>query len=173
MKKLSLVFVLFFGQYAYAQNRTAELRQELIEAYEMSEKYTLAICEQMPAEHYTYKTVDSVMTFTEQFRHCVVFTLNQISGRTGVKNPNEGRKLPVQMPKEQLIKEVKAMYAFVKKNIAELPEAKLYEKTGFTGGEIPMWRLFYAMENHIIHHRGQCIMYLRDKGVKPQGYFGW
>jgi uncharacterized damage-inducible protein DinB len=29
------------------------------------------------------------------------------------------------------------------------------------------------MENHIIHHRGQAIVYLRLNGVKPKGYFGW
>jgi|GEM_PF-6832641 len=96
MKRILFVLTFCIAHTTFAQNRTAELRQELVDAFEMSEKYTLTICEQMPAEHYTYKTVDSVMTFTEQFRHCVVYTLNQIAGRTGVKNPNEGRKLPVQ-----------------------------------------------------------------------------
>ncbi|MCU0354066.1 MAG: DinB family protein [Cytophagales bacterium] len=29
------------------------------------------------------------------------------------------------------------------------------------------------MENHIIHHRGQAIVYLRLKGIRPEGYVGW
>ncbi|RZM10040.1 MAG: DinB family protein, partial [Pedobacter sp.] len=30
-----------------------------------------------------------------------------------------------------------------------------------------------AMDNHIIHHRGQCMVYLRMNGITPEGYLGW
>lgn len=172
--KLYLFLVLLCASVvANAQNRTAELRQELIDAFDMSEKYSLKICDQMPAEFYQFKATDSVMTFAEQWRHCVIFSINQIAGRTGVVNPLKERKLPKVMNKEQVVSEVKAMYAFIRKTVQELPEAKLYEKTGFTNGEIPMWRLIYAVENHIIHHRGQVIVYLRLKNIVPEGYVGW
>lgn len=173
MKPYLLLFFLCTSVLANAQNRTAELRQELIDAFDMSEKYSLKICDQMPAEFYQFRATDSVMTFAEQWRHCVIFSINQIAGRTGVVNPLKERKLLKVMNKEQVMSEVKAMYAFIRKTVNELPEAKLYEKTGFTNGEIPMWRLIYAVENHIIHHRGQVIVYLRLKNIVPEGYVGW
>lgn len=170
---LSFLFVFSISTLSFAQNRTAELRQELIEAFNVSEKYSLKICGQMPAEFYQFKATDSVMTFAEQWRHCVIFSINQIGGRTGVASPLKERKLPKVMSKEQVITEVKAMYAFIRKTIEELPEAKLYEKTAFSNGDMPMWRLIYAVENHIIHHRGQVIVYLRLKNIVPEGYVGW
>ena len=173
MKRYLLLFFLCTSVLANAQNRTAELRKELIDAFDMSEKCSLKICDQMPAEFYQFRATDSVMTFAEQWRHCVIFSINQIAGRTGVVNPLKERKLPKVMNKEQVMSEVKAMYAFIRKTVNELPEAKLYEKTGFTNGEIPMWRLIYAVENHIIHHRGQVIVYLRLKNIVPEGYVGW
>ncbi len=173
MKRYLFLVLLVTSIVANAQNRTAELRQELIDAYDMSEKYSLKMCDQMPAEFYQFKATDSVMTFAEQWRHCVIFSINQLAGRTGVVNPLKERKLPKVMNKEQVVSEVKAMYAFIRKTVRELPEAKLYEKTGFTNGEIPMWRLIYAVENHIIHHRGQVIVYLRLKNIVPEGYVGW
>lgn len=166
------LFLLFYTP-SSAQSRTSELRQELLDAFEVSEKYSLRICEQMPAEMYQFRATDSVMTFAEQWRHCVIFSINQIAGRTGIVNPLKEKKLPKVMGKEQVIEELKILYAFVKSTVRELPDNKLYEKTSFTNGEIPIWRLFYAVENHIIHHRGQTIVYLRLNNIVPDGYFGW
>lgn len=77
------------------------------------------------------------------------------------------------MPKEDIIKELKKMYAYVRKSIFDVSDEKLLSNCDFAGETIPVWRLFYAMENHIIHHRGQCVVYLRLNGVIPKGYYGW
>lgn len=29
------------------------------------------------------------------------------------------------------------------------------------------------MDNHLAHHRGQMIIYLRLQGIKPPAYTGW
>ncbi|MEM6830158.1 MAG: DinB family protein [Bacteroidota bacterium] len=149
------------------------LKEKLVNAWVRSEKMTLTNVEQMPPEMFTFKYTDEAMTFSEQWRHCVIYTCNQISSRAGVANPYEGIKLPVQMPKEDVIKELKNMYRFVRQSIRELSPEKLLSTCDFAGDTIPIWRLFYAMENHIIHHRGQCVVYLRLKGVIPKGYYGW
>jgi uncharacterized damage-inducible protein DinB len=39
-------------------------------------------------------------------------------------------------------------------------------------GGMPNGRLRYALENHIIHHRGQCVVYLQLWGITPVGYLG-
>ena len=150
------------------------LRQELRGAWARSEEMTLTNVEQMPPEFFTFKYTDEAMTFSEQWRHCVIYTCGQLSAGTGVKNPYKGLiKLPYQMPKERVIRELKTMYAFVRKTIDELSTEKLSTECDFAGETIPVWRLFYALENHIIHHRGQCIVYLRLNGVTPKGYYGW
>ena len=150
-----------------------DLKQELLAAWLRSEKMTLANMEQMPPEFFEFKYTEEAMTFTEQWRHCVVYTCGQLASRAGVKNPYEGIKLPVQMPKKEIIGEIKKMYTFVRESIVGLSNDKLLSTCEFAGEEMPIWRLFYALENHIIHHRGQCIVYIRLNGIKPKGYYGW
>ena len=149
------------------------IRQELTNAWLRSEAMTMANIEQMPSNIFTFKYTEEAMTFSEQWRHCVVYTCGQLASRAKISNPYKDIKLPVQMPKEDIIQEVKNMYAFVRKAIMELSSDKLYSTCSFAGDEIPIWRLFYALENHIIHHRGQCIVYLRLNGIVPKGYYGW
>jgi len=158
-----------------SENQTSSdrLRQELMEAWDSSEKMTMTNVEQMPPDFFTYKYTEEAMTFSEQWRHCVIYTCGQLAGRAGIRNPYEGIKLPIQMSKGEVIKELKNMYKHVRESIANLPEEKLLSNCDFAGQTIPVWRLFYAMENHIIHHRGQCIVYLRINGIVPKGYYGW
>lgn len=149
------------------------LRQELKSAWIRSETMTLKNVGQMPPDFFTFKYTKEAMSFAEQWRHCVIYTCNQIANNTDLKNPYEDLKLPVQMPKGDIIQELKKMYAFIRTSIEELSDEKLLASCKFAGDNIPVWRLFYALENHIIHHRGQCVVYLRLNGVVPKGYYGW
>ncbi len=150
-----------------------KLREELIAAWHRSESMTMTNVKQMPSEFFIFKYTDEAMTFSEQWRHCVIYTCGQLAARLGIVNPYENVKLPVQMSKEDVIKELENMYLFVRRSIKELSEEKLFSECEFAGKTIPVWRLFYAMENHIIHHRGQCVVYLRLNGVVPKGFYGW
>ncbi|MEM6845500.1 MAG: DinB family protein [Bacteroidota bacterium] len=153
---------------AFDQQRAA-----LIAAWQRSEEMTLTNVEQMPPESFTFRYTKDAMTFSEQWRHCIVYTCGQLASRAGLKNPYQDVKLPVQMPKEDIIKELKNMYAFVQQSIQDLSVEQLCAECNFAGDTIPVWQLFYAMENHIIHHRGQCVVYLRLNDVIPKGYYGW
>ena len=164
------------GTQAYGSTEKSngrDLKQELIAAWLRSEKMTVTNMEQMPPEFFEFKYTPEAMTFSEQWRHCVVYTCGQLASRAGVSNPYEGVKLPVQMPKDDIIKEIKNMYDHVRKSIVALSNEKLESPCEFAGDTIPVWRLFYALESHIVHHRGQCVVYLRLNGVKPKGFYGW
>ncbi len=178
LKKISLSSFGILGSTALfakakpSNDQVQQLRAELADAWSKSEKYSLDIIEQMPDEFFGFEYTTEAMTYAEQWRHCAVFTFMQLAGRLKIENPYEKAKPKVDLNKAETTAEVKKMYAFVQKAIQEIPAEKLYEKVDFSG-EMPIWRLFYAMENHIIHHRGQCIVYLRLKGITPKGYFGW
>jgi DinB family len=64
-------------------------------------------------------------------------------------------------------------YAWVEKTLFETKPEKLLQLEGFAVGKISVWRLFNALENHIIHHRGQIVCYLRLNDITPIGYIGW
>ena len=149
------------------------LKEELTAAWLRSETMTMKNVKQMPPELFTFKYTEEAMTFSEQWRHCVIYTCGQLANNTDLKNPYENVKLPVQMPKDDVIQELENMYAFIRESIDQLSYEKLLSVCDFAGDKIPVWRLFYALENHIIHHRGQCIVYLRLKGIVPKGFYGW
>ena len=155
------------------ENTGIKIKEELHEAWVKSEEMTLKNVEQMPSNFFAFKYTEEAMSFAEQWRHCIIYTCGQLSGRAGIHNPYENIKLPIQMSKESVIGELKKMYSHVKSSIQDMSTEKLLSECEFAGGEIPVWRLFYAMENHIIHHRGQCVVYLRLNGVIPKGYYGW
>ena len=152
---------------------TQLLRKELTAAWDRSESMTLKNVAQMPPEFFTFKYTPEAMSFAEQWRHCVMYTCGQLASRADIENPYENVKLPVQMPKDDVIKELKNMYNFVRQTIKDLSEEVLLGNCDFAGDTIPIWRLIYALENHIIHHRGQCVVYLRLKEVIPKGFYGW
>ncbi|MCU0443842.1 MAG: DinB family protein [Microscillaceae bacterium] len=175
-----LPFIGFFSACQSTANETKKTasssfnhKNELLEAWQQSEIMTMTIAKQMPDDFFGFKATDEVMTYAEQFRHCAVYTCNQIAGRLKMDSPYKDKKPPVELTKTQTLDELAKMYVFVKQVIQQLSEEKMLEQVKFGKHTIPVWRFLYALENHIIHHRGQCVVYLRLKGIKPEGYYGW
>lgn len=150
-------------------------KQEFLRAWKRSEDYTITIFEQMPEEKLLYKYTPESFTFAFQFIHCIIFSANHVSVRLGVRNPYEKRKRDAWdgITKAQLGKELHDFYAWVRTVVSEAPPKTLLEEEKFAGDTIPKWQLLLALENHIIHHRGQAIVYLRLNGVTPEGFVGW
>jgi uncharacterized damage-inducible protein DinB len=61
----------------------------------------------------------------------------------------------------------------LKEVLESLYSEELEKEIEFGEEKIPTWRLFNIVENHIIHHRGACVVYLRMNNIAPKGYFGW
>lgn len=155
------------------KQKAFEKKDEIRLALSASHKYTATIIDQMPDSLFLYKPTPEVMHFAEQFRHCAVFTCNQLAGRFELESPYHVTKPVVDLDKAGTLQEINRMYDFMHEVLEGLPPEKLFADIAFGQETLPAWRLFYAMENHIIHHRGQCIIYLRLNAVKPVGYFGW
>lgn len=158
---------------AVTASEAKRIRAELLEAWAASERMTLITAEQMPAELYAFRYTPEAMSFAEQWRHCCMFTSSQLAARLGATDLYHAQKPPKEMTKDQVLAELKRLYGHVRTVIQTLSDAQLVTPVEFMGAEMPGWRVLYAMENHIIHHRGQCMVYLRLKGVTPTGYYGW
>lgn len=152
-----------------------DAKADLISSLKNSEKYTLAIYNQMPEDKLDWKYTPESMSFRTQFVHCITFTASQLCGRMNLKNPNDEKKKEYweKLTKAELETELKNFYSWASKIITETNNANLTKSDSFVGGDLPIWKILYAMENHIIHHRGQAICYLRLNGITPIGYIGW
>jgi uncharacterized damage-inducible protein DinB len=57
--------------------------------------------------------------------------------------------------------------------IVEISTDDLNAAIEFRKLEMSKENIFYLLRDHQVHHRGQCIVYLRMVGVKAPPYVGW
>lgn len=152
-----------------------DLKSEIAQSIKQSREYTLAIAEQMPDSLYGYQPTPDVMTFAEHNRHNAIFTVNQLANRLNPKTPNpyDASKPKEVLGKNETIAEINRMYDYMEAVLAEMDQRRLLAEIEFGKEKIPAFRMFTIVENHLIHHRGQTLVYLRLNNIVPKGYFGW
>jgi len=163
---------------AFAQSAKVESvldMQEFVHDWTISKQFTLEVANAMPAELYSFKPNPDEMTFGEQIIHIAganVFRFHEI---TGIKPPFEFD--PAHLPPSDKASAVKMLEHSFDYVISVLP--------GMTGEQlkrtwhIPSWKgrtdpdgraMILNMFVHTAHHRAQCEVYMRVKGIKPPTY---
>ena len=118
------------------------LKTDLIKAWNRSEKMTMTTVNQMPEDLFFFKYTEEAMTFSEQWRHCVLYTCSQLKGRIGITNPFENKKLAVQMPKNEIVTNLQLMYNHVRESIKNSTLQQLTSSCEFAGDSLPVWQFF-------------------------------
>jgi|JI6StandDraft_1071083.scaffolds.fasta_scaffold10210_5 uncharacterized damage-inducible protein DinB len=145
---------------------------EFLESHKRSKKYTLAVFNQMPEDGMTFKPLPEMFTFQRHFVHCIEFVAGQLTARLSIKNPFDGIDLN-KLSKEETKKALNDCYDWVEKTVATATPQQLAKTGDFSGDQVDLLRLLYICENHLIHHRGTTMVYLRMKNIVPEGYVGW
>jgi uncharacterized damage-inducible protein DinB len=148
---------------------------EFVQDWKISKQFTLEVANAMPAELYSFKPNPDEMTFGEQIVHIAganVFRFHEI---TGAKPPFEfDPAKPQATDKDSAVKMLEQSFDYV---IAVLPgiTSEQLKRTW----HIPSWKgrtdpdgraMILNMFVHTAHHRAQCEVYMRVKGIKPPAY---
>jgi uncharacterized damage-inducible protein DinB len=180
---LAVVILCLFASCAAAQTSAAPAAklnsvlniEEFVQDWKISKQFTLEVAEAMPAELYSFKPNPDEMTFGEQIVHIAVgnvFRFNQI---TGIQPPFAIElSKPAASDKAAAMKMLEQSFDYV---IAVLPQItpEQLKRTW----HIPSWKgrtdpdgraMIVNMFVHTAHHRAQCEVYLRVKGIKPPDY---
>ena len=133
------------------------MKEELLSTLENSKNYTLSVAEAMPKDAYDFKPVDTVWSFRELLDH-IAYGIGWWES-----NYVKGTEMPWAPPgprtnKEEVKKYLEEAYASLKKTI-DKPKLNDNEVKGF-----------HSTLDHITHHRGQAITYLRCKGITAPEY---
>ena len=124
---------------------------------ENSKNYTLAVTEAMPADAYEFKPANAVWNFRELLHHIAYgiqwWEQNYIKAVESTWNPPV-----VKSNKEEINSYLQQAYGSLKDSIS----------TSKTNDDLI--KGFYATIDHITHHRGQAVLYLRCKGIIPPEY---
>jgi len=129
--------------------------------------YTVAIAEQMPAESYGFEPVPEEMSFAEQLVHIVGANNYFFSALTGDKAPLDK---PAGLDKDNVVKFVRASFDWANAELAKVTEEQIQKSYKMEGQSMSGHEMLMLAWNHTTHHRGQLIVYLRLKGIKPTDY---
>jgi len=163
MKRLLAVLVAF----AIPALCADDMVSKLVKHWQTSKAYTLAIADQMPEDGYAFKPNPDEMTFGGQLVHIAQangFFLSKISGTTSPIGK------PDKMDKATVMKLVSDSYDYVIKSIGSLTPEQLHAELQLEGMTMNGLDALMLAADHTTHHRAQCIVYLRVKGIKPTNY---
>ena len=113
------------------------------------------------------------MTFSEQLIHTGNNMIRLAGNQLGYKEEPKP-KLPDNIAGPDQIREfLESSFAFAGRAIAHETEGSLNKKTKFFAGPKTHRQIVNLMNDHVTHHRGQLIVYLRLNGMSPGRYVGW
>ena len=164
MKRLLAVLVAFAIPALCADDAIVST---LVKHWQTSKAYTIAIAEQMPEDGYAFKPNAEEMTFGGQLVHLAVangFFVSKVVG-----TPSHIGK-PEKMDKASVIKLLNDSFDYTIKSVQSLTAEQLAKVSDFGEGEMSGLDAVLLGLDHTTHHRGQCIVYLRVKGIKPTNY---
>lgn len=130
--------------------------------------YTEKLLDAVPDGQWDLKPAEGTKTLLGQSSHVVGWLRTHSRFVTG----REMKKMPLKTPEEVLA----ALRDFTEQLLAYLKTAsaeELAEPVKVFYGKRSREFVLAVMDNHLAHHRGQMIVYLRLLGVVPPGYRGW
>jgi uncharacterized damage-inducible protein DinB len=169
-KSILILLILFYSVPLKAQNF---FTSQYPQVWERASDYTLAVAKAMPEEYYAYKPDTSAMTFGGQLLHIVdniSFLTSLISGESKTFYDRSQAEI---LNKIQVIEILGNANNYVGKLITEISPDDLNSTIEFRRLEMSKENIFYLLRDHQVHHRGQCIVYLRMAGVNAPPYVGW
>jgi len=133
------------------------MNDSLLKTLENSRPYTLAVAEAMPEKSYLFKPAKDVWNFKELIEHIAYGILwweeNYISGSKSDWNPP-----PAKDNKLEVVNYLMQAYNLLERTVSK----RKLDEHAIHG--------FHATLDHITHHRGQAVTYLRCQGITAPEY---
>lgn len=135
-------------------------------------EYTLEFARAMPEDKYNYTPTKVEMTYREQLKHIagnmVWLCSSYLEGdHTGIDPTKTGNS------KKEIIAMLEKSFTYANETISGLTEQDLNETVEFFAGKMTRRRILLLLTDHVTHHRGQLVVYLRMNNVEPPAYRGW
>jgi len=148
---------------------------EFVRDWQISKQFTLEVAQAMPADLYSDKPNPEEMTFGEQMIHIAVSNVFRFNQITGIEPPFPlDLSKPPASDRETALRLLNLSFDYVIDALPKITPDQL-KRTW----HIPSWKgradpdgraMILNMFVHTAHHRAQCEVYLRAKGIKPPDY---
>jgi uncharacterized damage-inducible protein DinB len=168
------LLVCLLAQPASAQPVTLLATDAFVRDWQISKQFTLAVAQAMPAASYDFKATPEEMTFGEQMMHLASSLFVTFYRMSSVRPVYEA--LPKQITKEVGLDWIDKSFDYVIQVLPKLTDGQLSAAKfpvnfeGRPGPDINGRDMIMNMFVHVAHHRAQCEVYLRLKGITPPIY---
>jgi len=142
--------------------------KELIKKWKGNKRYTLKFVEAITEEQLSFKPADGVKTYQSQLSHITTWLRTHSRFVTG----NQLEK-PKTKTKEDITYYLNDFFDVVLDYLENTSQEDLAEIVDVWYGKVSKASILLTMDNHLSHHRGQLVIYLRLLGIKPPSYIGW
>lgn len=128
--------------------------------------------ERMPEQAYSYRPRAEMMSFEEQVLH-LCRNANWLCTDYLDGEPHSADLQATGYGKEELLAILDELKAKSTAAIAALEDSGLEEERDFFAGPMNTRQILLLLHDHMTHHRGQLVVYLRLQGQQPPPYRGW
>lgn len=148
--------------------------EDYLERLENSRKYLILIAETMPKDKFDFKATPESLSFAENFMH-IGFAIDWHSqSLLGTRASREWKTdtlfKTAHKSKKEMIEVINTTFDEAIKLIQRFDVNKLDEKLDYFGLNRSKRQIFLLLADHITHHRGQMVVYLRLNGLVPPRY---
>ena len=168
----SVMFLSSFSQPIFAQEN--DFIKEYLERLEKSKEYLILVAETMPEEKYEFKATPESMSFAENLMHigwAMDWHSQSLMGGREARDWNTDTELKVEnKSKKEMIAKISETFDKTIEFISNFNPKRLEERLDYFGANRTKRQILLLLADHITHHRGQMLVYMRLNGLKPPRY---
>jgi uncharacterized damage-inducible protein DinB len=148
--------------------------KDYLERLENSRNYLILVAETMPENTYDYKASPESLTFAENLMHIGYaidwHSQSLLGGRESRVWKTDTLFKVTNKSKEDMIATVDKTFDEAIKLIEQFDTAQLNDELDYFGLNRTKRQIFLLLADHITHHRGQMLVYMRLNGLVPPRY---
>jgi uncharacterized damage-inducible protein DinB len=173
--KFFLTSILLFSSFTlplFAQEN--DFVMDYLERLENSRKYLLLVAETMPEHKYEFKASPESLTFAENLMHigyAMDWHSQSLLGGRASRDWNTDTVFKVgHKSKEEMIEIIEKTFDASIELIKHFDTNHLDDELDYFGLNRTKRQILLLLADHITHHRGQMLVYMRLNGLVPPRY---
>lgn len=175
MKSITFAIIIltsFFTSSVFAQQEI--YINEYLERLENSRKYIIAVAEIMPEKNYAFKASEESLTFAQNLLHIGYamdwHSQSLLGGRKARNWQTDTIFKAANKSKKEMIDLINLTFDKTIQLIKVFDKNELNDKLDYFGLKRSKRQILMLLSDHIAHHRGQMLVYLRLNGLVPPRY---
>ncbi len=148
--------------------------KDYLERLENSRKYLILVAETMPADQYDFRASPESLTFAENLMHIGYaidwHSQSLLGGRESRDWKTDTIFKVAKKSKEEMIATIDKTFDEAIKLIKQFDTTEFDDELDYFGLQRTKRQIFLLLSDHITHHRGQMLVYMRLNGLVPPRY---